>query len=307
MPWRVVLDTLLQWAMIGLAWWIASQATSTPLQIACAVFVGTRYYALFIIGHDGLHRRLFPSRRWNDAWTDIFVLAPIGAITRINRRNHLHHHQTCGTEADPDYYKYMRQAKTPGALLISLTGVTMAARAVRNVFGRSESNLGRGVLSDSRRDNQIVRERYVARDFVILAAVNLFLVGIMTHLFGWGGYLFYWLIPIYVFTFAADLTRVYLEHCLFPGEQSPQRLVTIDCNWVERQFFAPMNMNRHVVHHLYPSIPYYNLEQADRLIREREARVPDILRRRSYVSVLMAQLNAVRVERRAGERAASRA
>jgi fatty acid desaturase len=31
---------------------------------------------------------------------------------------------------------------------------------------------------------------------------------------------------------------------------------------------APMNMNYHTAHHLWPSIPYYNLPTADRLMRE---------------------------------------
>jgi fatty acid desaturase len=32
---------------------------------------------------------------------------------------------------------------------------------------------------------------------------------------------------------------------------------------------APMNMNYHAAHHLWPSIPYYNLPVADREIRYR--------------------------------------
>jgi len=42
--------------------------------------IGNRYYALFIIGHDGMHRRLFPHIKRNDFWNDLLVLAPIGAI-----------------------------------------------------------------------------------------------------------------------------------------------------------------------------------------------------------------------------------
>ena len=45
------------------------------------------------------------------------------------------------------------------------------------------------------------------------------------------------------------------------------RLITYLSNPVERLFVAPLNMNYHAVHHLYPSIPYYHLAVADREVR----------------------------------------
>lgn len=45
---------------------------------------------------------------------------------------------------------------------------------------------------------------------------------------------------------------------------------TINANYLERFFFAPFNTNRHLEHHLYPTIPYFNLEKAHRIIKESE-------------------------------------
>ena len=39
--------------------------------------VGTRFYALLIIGHDGIHRRLFRHPRWNDWFADLFIFGPV--------------------------------------------------------------------------------------------------------------------------------------------------------------------------------------------------------------------------------------
>jgi fatty acid desaturase len=44
-------------------------------------------------------------------------------------------------------------------------------------------------------------------------------------------------------------------------------LITFLSNPVERVFLAPLNMNYHAAHHLWPSIPYYNLARADCEIR----------------------------------------
>ena len=105
-PWRVVADTALCWAIIVAAW-LAAAAIGTWWAILLAVLVvGNRYYSLFIIGHDGMHRRLFADMGRNDLFTDVFVLAPILSITHLNNRNHMRHHQMLGSEADPDRHKH---------------------------------------------------------------------------------------------------------------------------------------------------------------------------------------------------------
>jgi fatty acid desaturase len=50
-------------------------------------------------------------------------------------------------------------------------------------------------------------------------------------------------------------------------------------------FLAPMHMNFHAAHHLWPSIPYYNLPIADAELRD-SAGADAIDRRRSYVGFL---------------------
>ena len=293
-PARVVCDTLFQWALILAAWYLAASTTSMAAKAACVVMVGTRFYALYIIGHDGLHRRLFARVGLNDFWSDAFVLAPIGAITRLNRSNHMTHHRRCGAPDDPDRYKYEGRGDDGSLnLLIGLTGLPFVIRAVANVFRRSPSRAS-GAAASQARSADAAQAAYTWRDLTILLSVNGVLIGGLTVTFGWYGYLVFWLVPVYLFTFSADLLRVYLEHSLLPGEDCPQRLVTIESHWFERQWIAPMNMNCHVVHHLYPAIPYHRLKEADRLLRSREHRVPGILRRRGYLRRLTANLRACR-------------
>lgn len=283
-PGRVVADTIAQWTVIVAAWALAAWRGEWWVDLAMIGVVGTRFYALYIIGHDGLHRRLFESQRANDLWNDVFVLAPIGAITRLNRGNHMRHHARCALAGDPDHYKYdeSRIARGPAWLIWSLTGVPYLLRAVANVFSRSATTVARDDDVDP-----AARPRYVARDLLILAGVNTALVAGLTATFGWYGYPLFWMLPVFVFTYAADINRVFLEHSLLPCERSPARMVTVECNWLERQLFAPMNMNLHVAHHLYPAIPYYRLPEADALIKARESRLPGTVRRRGYFRLLV--------------------
>jgi len=67
------------------------------------------------------------------------------------------------------------------------------------------------------------------------------------------------------------------------------RMVHFESNWLERQFFAPNNMNCHIAHHLWPGIPYYNLPIAEARVREWDAKGGSngkIIWRTSYVRYL---------------------
>jgi fatty acid desaturase len=275
---RAVRDITWLWLQIITAWGIAAFQPRWWIIVLAAAFVGNRYYSLFIIGHDGLHRRLHPRQGVNDLVNDLFVLGPLAAITRINRRNHMRHHGTLACADDPDTYKYQPRWRVgPLAFLFSITGVPFVFRAIKNVYsGNAETAV-------------TTSPRHAPRDYFIVIGWQILLCATLTMLFGWWGYPVMWLLPVYVFTFAADITRVFCEHSS-EGDALHDRLVTFAGNRFELALFAPMNMNHHVAHHLWPSIPYYNLPKATEAlyanVSERLTDVPAPLRRQSYLAYL---------------------
>ena len=105
--------------------------------VPAILIVGTRYYALAIIGHDGLHRRVFPDQWTNDLFNDLLIMGPIGAITRVNRLNHIEHHRITASAVDPDRHKYLHDGKEPTfPFLVFLTGLANVWPTIRNVFLR---------------------------------------------------------------------------------------------------------------------------------------------------------------------------
>jgi fatty acid desaturase len=263
-PWRAMVDAATCWAWIlagmGLVAW---HPASWTVLIAIPV-IGNRYYALFIIAHDGMHRRLFPTIRKNDFWTDVLVLGAIGAITRLNNRNHLAHHRHLATENDPDRHKHacFNKAERP-KLLEFLSGVASfwkSGKAVLSTWGlRNTQNAATGLTADT----------HSLRDFVILAGWFALLAGGLTWFIGWWAYPVLWLLPVYAFMVLGDNFRSFAEHSHPEADEAADRhrLITYISNPFERMLVAPMNMNFHIAHHLWPSIPYYNLPKADRLIR----------------------------------------
>lgn len=266
-PWRPVVDTLWMWAGIVAAWaLVAWHPAWWTVAIAIPV-IGTRFYGLFIIGHDGMHRRIFAKISANDLFCDLFILGPIGAITRINNRNHMDHHLHLATERDPDRHKHACFNKsTRPEYLFFLSGLMSLLPALGNVYAgraRKAAQPKAAATGDPRR-------QHGPRDFAILLGWQIALIGGLTWAIGWWAYPVLWLLPVYVHAYLADLVRSFLEHAHPESDEKADRhrLITYTSNPLERRIFAPMNMNYHAAHHLWTSIPYYNLKKADAELRQ---------------------------------------
>jgi fatty acid desaturase len=262
-PWRAVADAAFCWATIIGAWTLVALQPAWWSVLLAIPLVGARYYALFIIGHDGLHRRVFDKAAHNDLFCDVAVFGAIGAITRLNNRNHIKHHQHLATERDPDRHKHASFNKTrPSELVGFLTGATSLLRSVRNVFGRRAVEPSEPAADEA-------AARYTLRDFAILGTWQLALITGLTWAIGFWAWPVLWLMPVYVFTFLGDNLRAFAEHShLEPDVQADtHRLVTFTSYPIERFFLSPMHMNLHATHHLWPSVPYYNLPRAERAMR----------------------------------------
>lgn len=271
-------DTLAHWATLLIVLFVVTWLPH-PVTLAVAVVViGIQIYGLLIIGHDGLHRRLFASTALNDLWNDLFILGPVGAITRINRDNHMLHHRDTCEKTDPDRHRYVHDHKEPVIpFLAFVSGLSNALPTIRNIF-----------LGNAAARKETARKKYNLRDIAILVGWQAALVIGLTTAFGWWAYPTLWLLPLYTFGYRGDLLRVFCEHSMLEPDAAADfemRLISFKSNWLERQFFAPHNMNYHMPHHLWPSIPYYNLPEADRLIREVHTAKPDprLHWRRSYI------------------------
>ncbi len=278
---RALLDIAFCWILILAAFVLVTYHTAWWSLVTAFVLIGNRYYALFIIGHDGMHRRVAPSTNRNDLICDLLVFGPIGAITRLNNYNHLEHHYWLGTPKDPDRPKHCSFNKTSSSELLGfLSGFSIVLTAIRNVFHpRARQNQAGG---------------YGVRDVFIVGGWFVLLAGGLTWQIGWWAYPLLWLAPVYTFMYLADNFRSWSEHSHPEADDSADahRLITFLSNPVERCFLAPMNMNYHTVHHLWPSIPYYNLAAADREIRTMPA-ARGLEWRGSYLAYLWTYMKAL--------------
>src|SRR5215471_4419294 len=292
-PRRAAIDSLVCWLGILAAWILVAQWPRWWTVLLALPVIGTRYHRLFIVGHDGLHRRLFPNRAHNDLFNDLVVLGPIGAITRINRVNHIDHHDYLATGRDPDRHRHACFNKADRmALFAFLTGLTSVWRSMRNVF-LDRSARSRPTRSE---DHDQVRS-YRPRDLIILIGWQVLLVAGLTVSIGSWAYPLLWLVPVFLFVVLADNLRSFLEHSHPEADAAADqhRLITFTSNPLERALLAPMNMNYHAANHLWPSIPYYNLPEADREVQSQSG-AADLVWRRSYFTYLWRYFRALPLE-----------
>lgn len=92
-------------------------------------------------------------------------------------------------------------------------------------------------------------------------------IGIVYSLDIWLELLLYWFVPFNTALLLFLYWRLIAEHGAIPDSDSAfGKTRHIDPHWWERPFFAPNGVNYHLDHHLYPSVPFYNLKKLHQLL-----------------------------------------
>jgi fatty acid desaturase len=272
--WRASVAVLQDFAVIALAVAVALAFWPNAAVILLAIIIiGTRQHALFVIAHDAAHYLLFENRRLNDAVGR--AAATVQGLSMCTYRviHRLHHNNLYG-ELDPDtalHGGYPRgKAYLIKKLLKDLSGLTAwktyayflggapALNSATNVALRPLDDTSQKLRSEARTDRNTV----IAFHLVLLA------------MFAWSGYLVQylvlWILPLITVVQAILRLRAISEHGATTDFSSPLTAARTNVapGWLEWLIF-PHHVNYHIEHHLYASVPHYNLP---RLHREMAAR-----------------------------------
>lgn len=268
-PGRVYADLALLYTMMLGAIMLLRFDTGLAVQILALIIIGTRQYALFIIGHDGIHKNLHPRAGVNDRLTRWLIFAPLGMVLNTGRVSHLGHHRLLGSNEDPDRYLHAAENKsTKLQFFLFLTGLATFFKTVWKVTRTVDSSNGE---TQRTRGTIHALRSFVAPRIPTIIAQTLIFVGFAAA-GSWWWYLTFWVAPIYFFVFVPDEIRAFCDHAhpIVPDEDADDiRLITYAPPILERLVFSPMNMNFHAEHHLWPYVPYYNLPRAHQLLRAR--------------------------------------
>ena len=261
--WSVAQEALVLAALIAAAlhWW-------TPLVvIPCVVLIGTRQHALFILAHDAAHYRLFEQRWLNDAVGRACATVQ-GLSMRTYRVVHRLHHNNLYGPADPDtalHGGYPRgRAYLVKKLLKDLAGFT-AWKTYAYFFGapaiNTETNVALRPLNDT--SERLRREARSDRVVVIgVHAAALVIAALSGYLVE---YLVLWILPLLTVVQALLRLRAVSEHGATTDFSSPLTAARTNLGGAIVEWLVfPHSVNYHIEHHLYASVPHYNLAELHR-------------------------------------------
>ena len=269
-----LLPVLVTYCLTG-SGWVLSQlfASNDPVAIASIVasllvsflIIAARQHALAILMHEGAHFTLARDRSLNELVSNWFCAFPLGMITSLYRRWHFAHHAAPNTQNDPDYLQHLADGdfRLPmlRRTLVMLMVKDLAGMNLPKWVGSTTAWLGWSFVFKGDKDSPLsIRERCHFVTLWATVTVLAILTGIHVYL------MVMWFIPILTLLPAFARIRTIAEHNY---EQSPDELDHtrhVDGRAIERFFIAPLNINYHIAHHYFPSVPHYNLPRLHRAL-----------------------------------------
>jgi len=245
-----------------------------PLALLLSVLViGTRQHALFVIAHDAAHYLLYENRLANEIVGRASAMVQGLSMCTYRVIHRLHHNNLYGP-LDPDtalHGGYPRgKAYLVKKLLKDLSGLTAWKTYAYFLGGAPALNTATNValrpLDDT--SDKLRREARHDRNAVIvfhLVALTLFtLSGYLVQ------YLVLWVLPLVTVVQAILRLRAIAEHGATTDFSSPLTAARTNVvpAWLAWLIF-PHHVNYHIEHHLYASVPHYNLPVLHREMRAR--------------------------------------
>jgi fatty acid desaturase len=271
---------LLEWTAVIVAATLCQHFWNPLLYLATVALIGARQHALLILMHDGTHYRLFRNRRINDWVTEVLLAWPHLVTMRSYRENHLAHHSYVNTDNDPDWLRKKGNAEWyfPQSAR-SLFGIFL-----RDLIGIGGINLIRLGASLSSSAAQVSSKAFarIRLTFYIGVIGGLIIIGCGKAL------LLYWVIPYFTWLILIMRVRSIAEHFAINGEPGIYgQIRTTYAGLLARIFVAPKNVNYHIEHHFFPSVPFHRLPKLHSLLMSN----PEFARRahitESYSKVLL--------------------
>jgi fatty acid desaturase len=272
--WRATAAVLQDFAVIAVALAAALAYWPNPLVILVSVLViGTRQHALFVIAHDAAHYLLFENRKMNDIVGR--ACATVQGLSMCTYRviHRLHHNNLYG-ELDPDTALHGGYPRGKWylirKLLKDLSGLTAWKTYAYFLGGAPALNTSTNIALRPLDDTSAKLKDEARRDRNTVIAFHI----ILLVFFAWSGYLLQylvlWILPLVTVVQAILRLRAISEHGATTDFSSPLTAARTNLcpAWLEWLIF-PHRVNYHIEHHLYASVPHYNLP---RLHREMAAR-----------------------------------
>lgn len=244
--------------------------------VPCIFLIAAAQHGLAILSHQSAHYRLYETRWLNDLVGKLCAI-PLGLSLITYRVLHRTHHNHLYSPIDPDLAliaDYPRgRMYLFGKLLKDLSGLTVL-KAYGYFFGKPVTKKGEAVPKVVDDDTSPSLKRKARRDQFVAVGVQVAALTLSIVFGFWQWYLLLWVLPLLTVLQALLRLRAVLEHGAVESKVVVTKAArTTYAPFLVRFVLYPHNMNYHIEHHLYPSVPHYNLPECHRVLKEAGALV----------------------------------
>ena len=270
----------------GKAWWSVGKnvalAVVGVLPALLDMTVGTVLWAFLVVplaahgfailSHDAVHYRLFSSRRLNDiVGRGCGLVIGVSMCTyRVVHR--LHHNHLYDRDLDPDLALMAGYPRGKlylfKKLAIDFTGIT-AYKNYSYFMGRPAKNAETNKRIRPLDDTSPKLRNEARQDRILVAVFHLTMLALAIASGLWLQYLLLWFLPLVTVFQVILRLRAVLEHGAVTDYSSPLTASRTNlCPAPVRWLLFPHQVNYHVEHHIYPSVPHYNLPACHQACRD---------------------------------------
>ncbi|MDA7741984.1 fatty acid desaturase family protein [Francisellaceae bacterium] len=259
---------IFEWLLIAALFFISTHYFSWYIYPLYVFLIGSRQHALGVLMHEATHYRLYKLKWLNNFVGEALLAWPLLFSLNLYRKNHLQHHKYLNTIKDPDWVRKthasgksklewnfpMSKAKLSWVMLKPLFFLdTLYLMGLLVKFSSSSKNkaLNNPTTEKTKRYRLI---------FYFLIAV----VFTITHF--WTSFLLFWLIPLLSSFAFINKLRGIAEHFGIESTNKYNMSRNLKPSFIAKTLLTPYNVSYHLDHHLYPSIPFFNLKKLHKLL-----------------------------------------
>ncbi len=212
---------------------------------ACAAILSLVSYAHYTLVHESIHGNVVARPGWS--WVNTVVgwigSLGLGAGWPALQRTHVLHHSHTNTERDPDIF-----VKGTIGQLIRKWAVAAVLNLVPLVLLKSIAPARYQRLRKILSTSEILQTSAVTAFTLVLLAASL----ATGHFIAW---LLLWFVPLRLGMLMLNVLFQWLPH--YPFDRTDRYRNTRISLWFCGTF-ATLQQNLHLMHHLWPSVPFYN-------------------------------------------------
>ncbi len=255
-PLHTVRALCFDWAILGSALWLGSMYPHLFVWIPLIVIIAARQHALAVLMHDVAHHRFLKNRTVADVVSNLFMAYPVLLDTDGYRKNHEKHHHNLFTEHDPDWMRKKGHPdwdfpQTKSAFFIQLLRICCGG-GVLWLRGLMKATQQKKSGDSGHRIHISIRGAYYTALAILVWYTGAYMAALL------------WFVSLFTLMPVFARIRSIAEHFGTSRVDDLTMTRSINASWWERLLFAPHCIGLHLPHHLFISVPFYNLRKLNK-------------------------------------------